>query len=528
MRETKILQGGAMNPYMDTESDSTSKKAHLVRMRQGIHSSSSSRSTEALETPPVSISWSKSSSFRKTQSRTIKNLGRNRSQQCKVINGQKSSSTDNMLTKTKLPTKRITKLRTRISKTSSDSLFDSSNTNEKGEGILRHSEMKVTQSENLPPRQSTAEFSSSSQNSQCLHLFEKESSTVLPNFNNHQFEVQQYSDASKVSLNENLPFLFKPLSDTQKCSLNEIDVSISKSMSGGFSSMENSPMSLKKQKQFSTTETLKTETSNTDTSHTINTLSSIACGAALSFVGGVGFAVEKIAADLGNLADCRDDDNFSSISRKGSNLTLDTYGENLRDDMDQIERMTSWDTLETMTTAHTATTNASKISNGSISPLPTNDESIHALPEIDDDGNTISPRVLKSLRRQLSVGRKNDNSEKKLQTSSINNTKQEEKASSKPAKGKERKKVMFDYPPISSMKNCPRITSEERDALFFTEDELDQMADDRRYNLNDDVEVVAIQTSKPKNSPLASEEERRKKKTHLKGVQIYLRQRSVQ
>ena len=60
---------------------------------------------------------------------------------------------------------------------------------------------------------------------------------------------------------------------------------------------------------------------------------------------------------------------------------------------------------------------------------------------------------------------------------------------------KRKKTVGFEYPPISSMKECPRITNEERKLLFFTEEELKEAERDRKSNISDDVEVVAIQKS---------------------------------
>lgn len=61
---------------------------------------------------------------------------------------------------------------------------------------------------------------------------------------------------------------------------------------------------------------------------------------------------------------------------------------------------------------------------------------------------------------------------------------------------KRKKTVGFEYnPPISSMKECPRITNGERKLLFFTEEELEESERDRKSNISDDVEVVAIQKS---------------------------------
>jgi hypothetical protein len=60
-----------------------------------------------------------------------------------------------------------------------------------------------------------------------------------------------------------------------------------------------------------------------------------------------------------------------------------------------------------------------------------------------------------------------------------------------------RKKVVrFDYPPISSLRECPRTRPDQIGELFFTEHELEQIEDDRYCTISaDDVEIVAISTS---------------------------------
>ena len=118
--------------------------------------------------------------------------------------------------------------------------------------------------------------------------------------------------------------------------------------------------------------------------------------------------------------------------------------------------------------------------------------------------------------------------------------------------------VQFAYPPISSLKEVPRMAPEELDALFFTTEELDLYEQDRRQTTTvDDVEIVAVSTSslsadenefnsfggyvptpkKPRGRQLARERPRRKLTPHaprktadgrlLKSVQIFLRERST-
>jgi len=56
--------------------------------------------------------------------------------------------------------------------------------------------------------------------------------------------------------------------------------------------------------------------------------------------------------------------------------------------------------------------------------------------------------------------------------------------------------VKFAYPPVSSLRQCPRATDEEIKELYFSEKELDEFEDDRISTfVADDVEIVAIASS---------------------------------
>ena len=56
--------------------------------------------------------------------------------------------------------------------------------------------------------------------------------------------------------------------------------------------------------------------------------------------------------------------------------------------------------------------------------------------------------------------------------------------------------VQFDYPVISSLKECPRPDPRDLPKLYFTEEELGQIEDDRESTYTaDDVEVVCVSTS---------------------------------
>lgn len=127
-------------------------------------------------------------------------------------------------------------------------------------------------------------------------------------------------------------------------------------------------------------------------------------------------------------------------------LTLDTQGE---EEMDQIRRLSSWGTMGTMTTVLTQETAI--------------DSTIMVH---DDDGNEI-PAVLLGKAKKRREERKHSKGRKRL--------------------------VQFDYPPISSMRECPRANPEDLPNLFFTEEELDQIEDDRHNTkIADDVEIVAV------------------------------------
>jgi hypothetical protein len=121
------------------------------------------------------------------------------------------------------------------------------------------------------------------------------------------------------------------------------------------------------------------------------------------------------------------------------------------DDNKQIRRMTSWNTLETAGTA------VSYLMEGA-------DTSIKTI--FDDDGNPI-PSVLVDLTKEMRQKR-----------------------------SRRKRVVKFDYPPISSLKECPRPDPDDLPNLYFTEDELNQIEDDRISTTTaDDVEVVCVSSS---------------------------------
>jgi hypothetical protein len=84
----------------------------------------------------------------------------------------------------------------------------------------------------------------------------------------------------------------------------------------------------------------------------------------------------------------------------------------------------------------------------------------------DNEGNVINPVMLEKAKRHREQRNKK--------------------------KGRKRL-VKFNYPPMNSLRECPRAGPADLPNLFFTEDELGQI-EDERYNTKtiDDVEMVAI------------------------------------
>lgn len=123
----------------------------------------------------------------------------------------------------------------------------------------------------------------------------------------------------------------------------------------------------------------------------------------------------------------------------------------------QMRRLTSWGTIGTdgsIVTCESSTSLATETERG-------------ASPCVDDDGNPINPVLL----------------EKTI-------------AASQKRRPKRKRLVKFEYPPVSSFRQCERIDQEDVDKLFFTEEELDQYEEDRYQTaVADDVEVVAIAPS---------------------------------
>jgi hypothetical protein len=155
-------------------------------------------------------------------------------------------------------------------------------------------------------------------------------------------------------------------------------------------------------------------------------------------------------------------------------VTLDTM---MEEEARQLKRLTSWgtagtygtiQTVESIMTERTQTTYGSSI--GGDADTTNNKKTLFLE---DDDGNIINPVLLEKAQKKRHSNNNNNKNNK--------------------SSNRRKRLVKFDYPPISSLRECPRSDPNERTNLFFTEEELEQMEEDRFSTLTaDDVEIVAV------------------------------------
>eukprot|EP00934_Nitzschia_sp_Nitz4_P002044 Nitzschia sp. Nitz4//scaffold6_size259037//57022//58155//NITZ4_001053-RA/size259037-processed-gene-0.60-mRNA-1//-1//CDS//3329556830//2044//frame0 len=149
---------------------------------------------------------------------------------------------------------------------------------------------------------------------------------------------------------------------------------------------------------------------------------------------------------------------FAAGSRDDDDQSVGSI-DSLLEETDQIRRLGSWGTINTVGTGGTSGTNDTDLDIG--------------FGLEDDDGNIIDPVLLEKAQRHRE---KRSNRREKL--------------------------VKFDYPPIKSLRQCPRHDPELLPDLFFTEGELDQIEDDRYSTMStDDIEIVAVSSSGPSEPP---------------------------
>mmetsp|Transcript_21370 Transcript_21370/g.30226 ORF Transcript_21370/g.30226 Transcript_21370/m.30226 type:complete len:747 (+) Transcript_21370:25-2265(+) len=157
----------------------------------------------------------------------------------------------------------------------------------------------------------------------------------------------------------------------------------------------------------------------------------------------------------------------------------------------QMQRLGSWDTIGTQGTAfslNSGTTEGSSLTNKDVGSFQ------------DDDGNKIDPLLLEKVEQR----REQRRSQQQLQSGGLTpcSKKSGKKNFTKSSSSTRQKVVKFDYPPVSSLRACPRHDEDDLPNLFFTEEELEQIEEDR-YNtqIADDVEIIAVA------SPLSNDDD---------------------
>lgn len=140
---------------------------------------------------------------------------------------------------------------------------------------------------------------------------------------------------------------------------------------------------------------------------------------------------------------------ISFAARRSFNCPVASDDLSCNSEEDQMRRLGSWGTFGTLATNESLETNADDLTI-----------------KYDDNGTLIDPVIL-------------------------------EKAKQNREKFRTRKRaVQFAYPPITSLKQCPRVDPTDLDKLFFSTEELDTYENDRRSTGTvDDVEIVAVSTS---------------------------------
>jgi hypothetical protein len=168
-------------------------------------------------------------------------------------------------------------------------------------------------------------------------------------------------------------------------------------------------------------------------------------------------AVNKVVH--GDLRAANDIWKFAAGSRDDDDNTIGTL-DTLQEETNQLRRLGSWGTVGTTGTSGTNGTAETGFNSLDLSGGPME---INVGP-LDDEGNPIDPLLLETTQRTR--GKRNPRRERL---------------------------VRFDYPPIKSLRQCPRHDPAMFPDLWFTEHELDQIEDDRYSTMSiDDIEIVAV------------------------------------
>lgn len=149
-----------------------------------------------------------------------------------------------------------------------------------------------------------------------------------------------------------------------------------------------------------------------------------------------------------NVLRCSGRDISRAVARSNFNCPVGSDELSCPSEDDQMRRLASWGTFGTQMTNDSIGTSADRII------------------QLDDDGNPIDLFLLEKAKRNREKFRV------------------------------KKRAVKFAYPPISSLKQCPRVDSDDVDRLFFSTEELELYEQDRRSTGTvDDVEIVAVSTS---------------------------------
>jgi hypothetical protein len=172
--------------------------------------------------------------------------------------------------------------------------------------------------------------------------------------------------------------------------------------------------------------------------------------------------VDDVVVDI-RMDDDDDDDGATLSHEYGAGSVV---GSEEDEEGQQLRRLTSWGTLATQDTLETNQSFGTLISERLLSKAPV----AHASLIVDDDGIPINTRIFE---RTVEASHKRHSTKRK-------------------------RLVQFDYPPVSSFRECPRLAEADVALMFFSPEELDLYEDDRiSTSVADDVEVVAVASSVP-------------------------------
>lgn len=127
--------------------------------------------------------------------------------------------------------------------------------------------------------------------------------------------------------------------------------------------------------------------------------------------------------------------------------------------------------------------------------LEEEDQQVRRLGSWETDGTfgTIETRQSSGVTNDYIIGATTDDDGKPIDKKLLETTMA---ASQKRSSQKRKRVVKFHYPPVSSLKQCPRAPKEDLPRMFFSENELDQLEADRISTfVADDVEIVAVTSS---------------------------------